>query len=1460
MMGALFVTTNEVRAQVIPTSVTLSQPDKISGTTTATISLVDYDPVTELWSVQIEMTEDTGQTFYGLTGPGLPPTGPGFDYGQNAQWEGPEGEGALISVGTSFQFPPGIFKNTVQYYSGYTGTFYVQNGGGFQSASFSTPPSYAELTGGFQIADSLQAQDSYRLNHPPISNPGGSIQLSTGAESTSRRLFSFHGARDWGLALHYNSILASQQVVQGQFGFGWTHDFEANIKLGLGRDQNGVTYSVITVNWDASRSNTYIALDNINYICTEDGARFDSIHYDRQRGWILVRKDQSSLVFSSTGQLMQDIDPNGRVLNLSYTNVVNGVGQLASITEPISNTSLSFTYDGSGTVSSVVDSVGASMSFTYAQSNGLNGPMRVLSSIKNQNGFTVNYTYLAKAQILKEIDNAGNILTQNSYDQYGDINFQMEGNGYEYSVVRNSTGGIPPNNQVTVTVGDRDGNYRTSVFDGNFNLLKSVGVGAGSQSEQDFTYGGYNEMLSGGYVGQISHYTYDSIGNLLTSTDPLGNTTQFSYDESNNLLTMTDASGAVTTFTYDSNNNLLSTTDPLGNTTKWTYDSNSLPVTKTLPGGGVFQYVYTAGRLTQSTDPNGIVQNFTYDADGRLLSRQDALGNATQYTYDGIGNVVTTTNALGQTFTFTYDYRNRIATRADPSGAVTSYSYDLDSNLLTVTDALGNVTTCIYDPEDRLIEKDDPLRRAETFAYNAAGRLSTRTEPGGNTTTYHYDAANRLSSWVDGLNQSHSFTYDSRGLLLTSADPLGRITSRGYDSVGRLTTVTDPLSRTTQYAYDAIRRLTQVTDPGGLVASQGYDANSDRTSFTDPASNSTTIGFDAGGRITSETTPLGNATTYAYDTQRGLLNSVTLPSGSSTTFTYDAAGRTSSLMDSVGSQSYTRDSLGRILTVTENGKTLTRVYDALGRLTSYTDGVGNVMGYQYDGIGRLTALIYPNGSKVTYGYSPAGNLSTVTDWAGRVTSYSYDILNRLTGISRPNGTTQTRTYDAASQLLQIAELAPDGVTVIFSGNYGFDAAGQITNETTVPVAPPPIANSTQTYDADNRLLSHNGAATTFDANGNLLAVAQGFSPATFSYDARNRLSAAGALSYTYDAENRRVALTDPTGTTVYAVNPNAPLDQVLVRTTPDGTQTYYVYGLGLLYEQTGASVSYYHSNFRGDTVALSDSSGKVTDTVAYDVFGAVVSRTGTSSTPFLFNGLYGVQTDSNGLYYHRSRYYSPILRRFLNQDTILGEISVPQSLNRFAYVNGNPISFIDPFGTIQTDPAPNSAEDKSLNQGGVQPVYGANGKQIGSVTVVTYVATAHGLKIVLGYTDAGSGLSNFNWVQTIRTNQPLGGATSPYNDPQPPDDNLPFYWTNAELPSYTNTNGYNVIFIDGPQRPGNATWQGELSVVGMNGQGGYQALQTFTYGFDINNGKVTLQPLQPSSPSAFQSKSIPGPP
>ena len=70
----------------------------------------------------------------------------------------------------------------------------------------------------------------------------------------------------------------------------------------------------------------------------------------------------------------------------------------------------------------------------------------------------------------------------------------------------------------------------------------------------------------------------------------------------------------------------------------------------------------------------------------------------------------------------------------------------------------------------------------------------------------------------------------------------------------------------------------------------------------------------------------------------------------------------------------------------------------------------------------------------------------------------------------------------------------------------------------------------------------------------------------------------------------------------------------------------------------------------------------------------------TGLTRFLYNGRCGVTTDDNGFYYMRQRYYSPELKRFVNQDVVKGNLDNSQSLNRYSYVQGNPVSYTDPFG------------------------------------------------------------------------------------------------------------------------------------------------------------------------------------
>ncbi|MCP4713111.1 MAG: RHS repeat protein, partial [Planctomycetes bacterium] len=626
---------------------------------------------------------------------------------------------------------------------------------------------------------------------------------------------------------------------------------------------------------------------------------------------------------------------------------------------------------------------------------------------------------------------------------------------------------------------------------------------------------------------------------------------------------------------------------------------------------------------------------------------------------------------------------------------VTKRSYDATNKLISQVNALGQETRYEYDQNDRLVRVIDARNNATQLGYDGKGRLVSVTDALGNTRRLSYDAGDNLLQRIDALgNPVAVLSYDVLDNPLTVSDGLGNISQFEYDAASRLTGSVDPAEKATQFSYDDLDRLLTSVDAAGKTSSQAFDKDGNRTQLTDPNANQTKFEFDKSGRLLRATTAAGGSVQYSYSAS-DLLKTVINARGQARQFEYDAGGRLIRATDADGVVTYSYDANDNVQTVTSGDAVISREYDELGRVVKYTDSQGNVIQYAYDLVGNLVRLTYPDGKRVSYEYDAADRLLKVTDWANRVTRYSYDANGRLIREMRPNGTFMTREYDAAGQLVQQKDVDVEG-ELIRQFNFAYDAAGNITQEMSLPEsALVPVRSVVMTYKAANRADTYRNVTVVqekdflFDADGNLTwgPLERGSLKrkwVEFEYDVRNRLVKAGETVYRYDAEDRRVAVRSGEQETRFVVNSRPALSQVLVK-SENGQRTFYVYGLGLIGQEADGDYRAYHFDLRGSTAALSDVEGEVVERFHYSPYGDVVSHhPKLVDVPFLYNGRDGVVTDDSGLLYMRARFYNTDLRRFVNQDVLLGGVAEGQTLNRYAYVTGDPVRFIDPFGLWKT--------------------------------------------------------------------------------------------------------------------------------------------------------------------------------
>lgn len=793
---------------------------------------------------------------------------------------------------------------------------------------------------------------------------------------------------------------------------------------------------------------------------------------------------------------------------------------------------------------------------------------------------TVRYTYTRYDQVATSTDADGNT-TSYTYDAYGNKATETDPNGNETAYTYDPNGNPLDTILINFTGNPADPTPPIDLVESSHaydpaDRLASITDAMGNTTTYTYTDNGLLATTTKSNASGTSHYveeseSYDAAGNLISSVTANGATvTDYTVDAANrNTGQVLDPNGVdrTTTVSYNPDDLPAVTTqtsppgatevtsqtyDPMGNvtsrtvysvtnghsspklTTTWTLDQRGLPTSSTDPDGNVTTYVYdAAGKLAQTSQPAVPVQTdggptvmthpvsmTGYNTFGNQTQTKDPDGNVTTTAFDGNGNVVAQTLP-------SYTPPGSFA----PIRATTTNVYDGDGNLVKQTDPLGNVTTNVYGQLGDLTSSTAPDGGVNSYTYDNDGNETSVTGPTGSRIQYTYDYLDRMATSTvlerypspEAEVTTYSYTAsasDPGGAWLSSETSQdGVTTSYGYDAVGEETSQTDGAGNTTSYRYDFLGRQTAVILPDGTSQTTSYDV------LGDPV---TADSLNASGSVLVKRTATYNG--------NGDMLSETDPRGDTTTFSYDATGLLSSEVQPVSATSAIATSFG---------------YDAAGNETRFTDGRGNSWIYTYNPWNLQQSEIEPSTSAY-----PDATDSTFTT--------AYDADGRPVTQAQPGGVTITDSYDSVGDLTGQSGWGADAPTA--SRTFGYNLAGDLTSAST----------SGSEGSQDNSGGSQGtGEQFTYNDRGELLTANGSAGDSSFSYTGdglvRTATTAAGTTGYTYDVDDRLATVTDPaTGTILdYGYNDDSELTSIKYGLSGDA-QTY---GYNSLHELTSDSLT-----------------------------------------------------------------------------------------------------------------------------------------------------------------------------------------------------------------------------------------------------------------------------------------------
>ena len=476
----------------------------------------------------------------------------------------------------------------------------------------------------------------------------------------------------------------------------------------------------------------------------------------------LTREVAQTMHYDADGNLVSVKSTGKKEETAAFEN-----GNLISVNTGGSGT-FTYTYDGNHNVTRASNGV-IRQDYTYDSMGNVTG-----TSLKADSGsgsaLTSSATYT----------NGGNLLAS-ATDARGNST------AYAYATNQNKAAGVPS----AVT----DAKNVTKYQNYDFSTGRMTGQGIDGVADVSYTYdenGQLEELARSGHYGSESMsqsygFTYDTFGNILSTTVGDRTLASYTYAQKNGLLSrMTYGNGDYINYAYDRLGRTTEKEIVSGSSTRkinYVYNGDG-QLHSVKDGSTAYGYTYdTLGRLVGTTLKNGtsLTQQSwrKFDDNNRLTGLSVNLPGIGEYSESYVYNSDSTDNISDGTLTqkslfsgdllrYTYDSLARL----------TQCSIGLLSQEITYCSGTSGQTTAL--PAQQLIKDGNrTVVGSYSYTYDAVGNITQlQYKPigaaaGKRTASYTYDELNQLTSaYLPGVlgssAKSYTYTYDGFGNLLTA--------------------------------------------------------------------------------------------------------------------------------------------------------------------------------------------------------------------------------------------------------------------------------------------------------------------------------------------------------------------------------------------------------------------------------------------------------------------------------------------------------------------------------------------------------------------------------------------------------------------------------------------------------------------------------------------------------------------